>query len=417
MIKFNENHIVGNFIKQLLATFNLPKYENGQYLGVDENYAWGNKLLNKTKNLVIRNNIYDSYTHEYLGDYLRFLKFYKGLDLMSLYNCFSNNVCSSFHYTNSALSIKFDTQDIAYKMYMVPVKLGAKYTIALDSSLPVELCVSAYGKYQSENSNNSDLINYTYRKIEHINFGSPAVYDALALLEDSSDTSHAASARDFAHAAETTLKLIIKLPKNCVSSIVVLEGEFTNCNDATIQFTGTRLDRNSNHTVINFGEEENEHGETIKCAELPVPLSTPLQLLYLNTGVSHPFADRLIEYLTGMAITPDDELSDNITRVQKTMELNGYTFWTEGVWEEVMRKELYTYMTETSDDWDSLDTYGINHDILGYVDKDTEKFYKGQAQDKFGNKITENGRPVYVTLANIDIYPDIYKDAKVKEGK
>ena len=63
-----------------------------------------------------------------------------------------------------------------------------------------------------------------------------------------------------------------------------------------------------NKTVLNFDENIND-----------IKLITPLQLLYLNTGESYPFADRLIEYLVGNAITPLDTLGDNIKRVKTTV--------------------------------------------------------------------------------------------------
>lgn len=128
-----------------------------------------------------------------------------------------------------------------------------------------------------------------------------------------------------------------------------------------------------------------------------VSLPVPLQLLRINAGISFPFADRLLEYLTGNAITGEDEIVDDIIRVQTVMKLNGVDVGLEGVWSDAMRAEVYSYMTSRR----NSTSYGDCTDMLGYVDKDVEQKYMGQT-----NKDKKKG--TYTTIAGIDIYPDIY---------
>ena len=163
MFKFNNTHIFTSYLKQLLASVSIPtckiytkefaKYfeihgeedprvvESINTLGKNRkairvnylkddnlyNYFWKNPLqdtpahtfwLDNSKALFMGNNevdgltktfkssgnIYDSRTHNYLGDFLRFLRDYHDVNLMSLYNCFDNKV-----YNNIYLKIPQDT--------------------------------------------------------------------------------------------------------------------------------------------------------------------------------------------------------------------------------------------------------------------------------------------------------------------
>jgi hypothetical protein len=113
-------------------------------------YSYGQKILNYTKNLQIQNTIYDSYTHEYLGDYLRFQRDFANINLMPLYNCFSNRACPNLDLSfqvgtpGNTYNVKFKTdqsfETALYKYYMVPVKFFKNYTIAIDSESSVEVC-------------------------------------------------------------------------------------------------------------------------------------------------------------------------------------------------------------------------------------------------------------------------------------
>ena len=354
-------------------------------------YAYNLKIRNYTKNLKIQNNVYDSYTHEYLGDYLRFQRDYKNINLMPLYNCFSNTLCprldisfdvvediidsTTNKVTKKGYVAKFDTRETNYKIYMIPIKLFQKYTIAIDCFTDVEVCCGFYGKYQYGSAYDT-IAEDTYRCFNSMLFNKPVLYDPAAGLTKYLDPRHPLEIVQH----ETDLKLFIKLPISNKSSIVILEGDYTEYTPSTIIKHSPTNDDNfivvNNHTQVNF---DGDLDENIK------HLVTPLQLLAQNTGISYPFADRLIEYLVGNAVTPVDDISDNIKRAKKVINAKTNALRDdEGVWEEIMQLILYNYASNNFN-------VRINHDILGYVDKDTESYSNGSVSQP-------------ETISNADIY-------------
>lgn len=371
---------------------------------VPKYYTYGQKILNYTKNLKIDSNVYDFYTHEYLGDYLRFQRDYNSINLMPLYNCFSNRACDKLNLTfnKNDQSVTFNTADLAHKIYMVPVKLFQAYTLAIDSASPVELCCGVYGDYQDTREKFSKLPENTYRRITASAFSTPILYDALAAPESISDNFLGTDLIELAQ-NEADLKLFIKIPVNNTSTIVLLEGNYLTWNDSiwapgsarncltwhdTNQVLGdASKTKNTNKTVINL--------DSVTC-DAELPLITPLQLLRFNTKEQHPFADRLIEYLLGNVITnAEDEIYDNVRRAQKALtgRKNNYKIKLPGVWDPTMTKLFYEYMTSTKSEFD------VNHDILGFVDKDVEKYYKS-FERYYDLSVKDNST---VSLSNIEL--------------
>ena len=103
--------------------------------------------------------------------------------------------------------------------------------------------------------------------------------------------------------------------------------------------------------------------------DIPFELRSPLQLLRFNTKKQHPYADKLESYLLGNVISELDDISSDIKRVQQVMSLNGYRFSYEGLWTDGIREIAYDYIINNHNDFDT------NHDVLGYIDKDVEKYY------------------------------------------
>lgn len=550
MFRYNNTHIFTGYLKQLLSSVNIPTckiYTNefARYLeqhGKEDpriiesfdtisndrlatrvNYLKNNELYNYfwnyspdkedfnhsgskwrrvstafydsdkvlhglTKTLCSPGHSYDTITHEYLGEYLRFLRDYYNINLMSLYNCFNNKICNNIYFSFimnpdaekiAQKKVTFDSQDSKYRIYAIPVKLFENYTVAIDCSNGVELFCGLYNTNLDTSNKASDLISRTYKKINKALFNQPFLYDKLA-VENWTFEHDTSSSKDKALLLDATkvtrwdvinreqdLRLFIKVPTSCKSSIVILEGDFKHFNDFKyipqkisesnvketwhfndFMYSPTNLASNSkheiwtyqqNHSIINFGNKRDNIKIDLN-TDIFIPVGK-IQLLAFNTGESYPFADKLVEYLSGSAITSIDEIPDNIKRVQRVMEQNKHYFTIEGLWENKMQKIIYDYIVNAgpvelvaiSTQKDSED-YGkiINpvnytgtfkymlldkrrgyhprlghtsksllYDTLGYIDKDTEKWYTSWT--KADNKATPLN-----SVQNVDIYDGLY---------
>ena len=432
--------------------------------------------------------LYNYQTHEYLGDYLRFLRDYENINLMSMYNCFSDRLCNNLKLPSTwhlyeetdekTAEININSYDTNYKIYMLPVKLFENYTIAIDCYQGVEMFCGFYNEKLDTSEKALDLFRRTYKREPKTLFSQPFIYDKLGKdklgkylwsweAENTVTTDNKSIMSDTTKILrsevalrESELKLFIKIPSTNTSSIVVLEGNYLNCNDSLYTLTAKGdWQYKANSTVMNF-----ETTKTYKYSTLPKlnlrefkPISK-LQLLALNTGISYPFADRLIEYLILNVIVPNDSTPDNIRRLQKVMEDCGYSFQIDGIWEPKMQMILYDYLMNSGkftvefekatdahgefiksgdgkfvyaedENGNKIPTGRVEnkrtgnlkqigqtqrsnfYDILGYGDKDAEKLYASWKIET----IERNGKQkqqvvAKTTLENVDIYNNLYNN-------
>lgn len=460
-----------------------------------------------TRVLKSSGDTYDTKTHEYLGEFLRFVRDFYDINLMPLYNCFSDKIINNLFLkldpqtelkagNSYCPKIEFSSYDPRYRIYALPVKLFENYTIAIDCSQSIELFCGFYGTVLDLGDKKGDnraleLIKTTYRKYNHTQFNQPFLYDALDIkywtTEDATSTVHKkgqASVQKFLKPDEITrwdiaskeqdLKLFIKIPSTCRSSITILEGDYRGYNDslyvpAPIKIgnkAGVTWNFIQNKWINNFQDQltsytfpltipaqvEGEEPTTVTVSGAYVNKNIPdindrpfkpigkLQLLALNTGESYPFSDRLVEYLAKSAITPEDEIKDNIKRVQKVMNQNGHFFELDGIWEPKMQKILYdaavisgpivaqkilvdgivngepaklekTILVDKRQG--KHPKLGHNrksdvYDILGYADRDLERWYASWKLESSKYPPYPKSSAVLDTIKDVDIYEGLY---------
>lgn len=319
MITFNDSSIIVGYIKELLYSFNLPQISAKDLKGSVPAYAFGDYIPNITTNLKLENNIYDTYTHEYLGNYLRFVRDYKGVNLMSLYNCFSNK--------------SFTSGGFVY--FIVPIKRDCDYTIKGPST--------GFSYWFTDEKDANKIVSETVIPVKH--------------------TKNAFDNKAFVVANDTRKNyLIIKTPLDTSTNFVVLEGDYTKNKTywANLQF--------------NFDKTVDDVVNKTPTPESLAPFLSDISLIsdYNEARKTSPFAEKLIEYLIGNVIIPGDMISNNIItakekartklkidKTQKADYTDSYTVYDQMRFIDVVNKSRFKKH--------------LTKDILGFVDTDVER--------------------------------------------
>ena len=321
-------------------------YEDTAEFDIIDDYEFGDYYPKFTRRFISHNNYYDTATHMALGHYLRCYRDIYDIDLMPFYNCYANEYSSAFYLSvQKGIVAKSNTN---YKVLMVPIKFNKPYTIAIDS--PSQIIISAGFIYNKDliyidDVSITDLLysNFSDCTISYTNssFLSPVTYQ-LNLADVAEE-----SVKKQLETYENYLYLLIQVPYSNISSSVILEGDYSNVSSKKI-FDASAL-------------------AILKEDEINKLLLSNLSLLKFNDHVSHPFSDRLIEFLLNNVIDSNEVITKNIKRVQEQI---GYidTFdphkMIPDVWSNKLRKLLF-------------DTYCQSvekpYDITGFVDKDIER--------------------------------------------
>lgn len=400
MIGFNDSSIYVGQIKELLSSFWLPTCavvpsgtepkkcealaKGGNYIQGNALFLWdgfngrrlspykaGDFIPNLTKRLEIRNNYYDSYTHAYLGDFLRYVRDYLGVDLMGLYNCFTWDMPKYVDSLAAGEGRVFSSNDGAYDLYMFPAKFGKEYTFAADWHGRIEVCACLYdanivlNQASGDNLNNG-LAKATYASFSGMRFSRPVLYTGL---KEKSPEKYSAGE------SAGKLKLFVKVPRGCESSIVFMEGDWRAASSTYLSQTSTKALKS--RTVLSLkGPTPLPDGERAEGFS-GFDYVSKNQLLSTNDGGRNQLADRLVEYLSSNAVSPLDPITRNVAKLQAKYEAEGRFDRCAvasrldrlgnhyGIWDDALRRATWAYEDKSG----MLDDY---YDLLGYFDKDAE---------------------------------------------
>ena len=329
----------GNILTSPLVVTDKLVYINNikfaKYVLIND-YVFGESVTGLTQQYISNTSFYDSFTHKVLGDYLRLIRNQCGLDLMSLYNCYNHESLTNISLYRTAPFVK--TSSITNKkLLLVPIKFNTKYTVAIECDTPILIKGIVYKNNTLVLDNTkseyvSNILNDTTQQLNSCKFNKPFLFS----IENK---------QKYLQQFEGCLYMALQVPYNLQSTLIVLEGDFTDKSQREI----------SDIKIIN----------SVNPTKVTSSLCSQPSLLDVNDGKQHPFSDKLISYLLRNTIDELEYIDDNVANIEKKIDYNPKY---QGMWDNQLRYILYNKYMDVAAKRD-LNT----RDILGFVDKDIEE--------------------------------------------
>ena len=416
MQQFNKISTYSNVIKNLLATTYLPlvrSVREGDYICVDRLYIFrcdiikctssgyigkekflsnvpiakwvrlqefhfGEKDGKLSTNYISNSEGYDYKTHERLGQYLRNLRDMYGLNLLPLYNCFSNQFLENHIIKNNRV-IK-TSQDNNTKIYKIPIRFNQDYTVCIENQ-GITTFAPAFIRYNSLLKQNNTIYgngldttnqyislhyadniysvaNLSFRKPFKIRFNNKPETKKLSILNKNNYQSVNVQyditneiCSQYAD-VEDNLYLLIQVPKVFNQNMVVLEGDYTSL---------------SSQKIV----------DSLLRSKLPDFLydkwyTHDLNLMTATSTEPRPFSPVLVEFLLWNTICVLDTINNDFDRLSMTL-VNLYAPYTEDIFKSYPNFWNQRYRQIISDYINNNSTNTIQ-DNLGYVTKDIEEY-------------------------------------------
>ena len=364
-------------------------------------YNFSQKYPNLTNNYIPTESCYSSELHEYLGEYLRAYRDTYKIDLMGLYNCFSNRLISKvslpmaireentqgssgLQATSFTTWYQFKDPNDNYKITCFPIKFNMEYKIKIYGAINGTVTLQPIFYHDGD---------YLRLVVEQINDNKPLVFNSEARVYDNN----------------LTYRLNLKDTINKFSPAPVidpnLKPEEKQQEQKQLQSQLKKyLIENEKYLYLFVQVPQSQDLQISVIEEAEYFQVTNNTLLNLN-GIDYnvPFSDRLLEFLTENVITPYDPIKQDITRVQTILLSSDFK---RKYYRELFNSPLYTaiYNREATKEKPYTEKEKQDAVIRGHYNK-LKRFINLTDEEKQDN----NGKDIQIPSFNI-IIADKVKD-------